>query len=404
MFKKITTMVIMSFAFSAMADSSLENYDKKFKLIRNSDGVLTHVQMSNVSSSFTLKPFVDQIKNDLKREISLLRSKSTQAELDELMAHLSQSDFKSKEHSESVEAVDKSFKKIVNIDIEKYFQKLFKNDVLKNYELELKEALNNYSLVNIAATQDPRYFYKRAVTYEVVTKALEYAKKKFSSVPVLNIASFVIVRVHDLLLEQRLYHQNMLLHYLDSVDQSYLGMTVEEANLVFSSIYESRISALNYRESNLAKKTWDRYGLNKFYQLVRMNNNKLRRNSSFDQIISRYNFSFVEVVENGERVIKNISNTKHMFSSQMATAFYIDQPQKVLRFRSLLNLGQVGLSFIPLPNWLKEQANSFIESYYVEQKRMEGALIGYFEANNDLRSARLIQKQLINPYIINPNL
>ena len=84
----------------------------------------------------------------------------------------------------------------------------------------------------------------------------------------------------------------------------------------------------------------------------------------------------------------------------MATAYNYDKPDQVRRFRSLLNLGQVGLGFLPLPSWLKNQVESFIESYYVEQKRTEGALVGYFDINGNQVMSQKIKEQLINPYIV----
>ena len=192
----------------------------------------------------------------------------------------------------------------------------------------------------------------------------------------------------------------MLLHYLQNSSEAELGLTVEEADKIFSSIYESRISAINYRESNQAAATWAKYGLNKFYAMVRTANNKLRRSARTMDAVQRYNFAFFEAKIDGERVVKNLIHFKHGWSSQMATAYNYDQPDKVRRFRSLLNLGQVGLGFLPIPGWLKGQAESFIESYYVEQKRLEGALVGYFESNSNMVMAKAIKAQMINPYIL----
>jgi hypothetical protein len=83
----------------------------------------------------------------------------------------------------------------------------------------------------------------------------------------------------------------------------------------------------------------------------------------------------------------------------MAISYYYAKQNKVKRFRSLLNLGELGLGFLPLPGWLKSQVESFIASYYVEQKRTEGALIGHFELNGNSVMAKNIKTQMINPYI-----
>ncbi|MEX1098853.1 MAG: hypothetical protein WEB87_00420, partial [Bacteriovoracaceae bacterium] len=107
-----------------------------------------------------------------------------------------------------------------------------------------------------------------------------------------------------------------------------------------------------------------------------------------------------EVVEEGERVVKNLVDTKHMFSGKAATAYNYAKPNKIKRTRALLNLGEVGLGFLPIPGWIKAQAESFLESFYVQQRLTEGALVGYFESTGDSVMARTIKNQMANPYII----
>ena len=235
----------------------------------------------------------------------------------------------------------------------------------------------------------------------MLKRAIEFAKQQFDNIPVLNLVAFIMVEVHEMVLEQRLFHQNMMLHYLENVKETEIGLTVKEADRIFSSIYESRIAAANIFESNRAAETWARYGLNKFYAMVRNANNRLRRSTrTFDEVGARYNFGFFEAKEDGERVVKNLIHNQHMFSSKMATAYNYDKPDEVRRFRSLLNLGQLGLGFLPIPGWIKAQVENFIQSYYVEQKRLEGALVAYFDINGNKEMAKNIHRQLVNPYIM----
>lgn len=401
MFKKISTILILVFSVSAFSAANLDGYKKRFKLIKNDQGELTYVQMNFLTKKLSIVPYLKQIKDDIKAEIARMNSKSYENDIQEFYNFLDAHAVKSAEHQESVLAVKDSLNNLKNVEVDKFFANVKTKNVLERFRKKLQEALRKYSLANIASVEDPKYFYKRNVTYLVVKEALEFAQKKFGNIPLLNLASFVIVKVHDMVLEQRLFHQNMLLHYLQNFSEAELGMTFDEANKVFSSIYESRISPINYRESQAAAADWAKYGLNKFYAMVRSGNNRLRRATiTFDEVGSRLNFAFFIAKENGERVIKNLVHNKHSFSGKMATAYYLDKPDKVRRFRSLLNLGQVGLGFLPLPGWLKKQADSFIESFYVEQKILEGALIAYFESNQDSSMASAIKKQNINPYIL----
>ena len=120
----------------------------------------------------------------------------------------------------------------------------------------------------------------------------------------------------------------------------------------------------------------------------------------YDAVNARYNFAFVEVVEDGNKVVKNLLNNGHSFSSKASTAYDYSNPNKVRRFRALLNLGELGLGFLPIPGWIKSNVESFIESFYVEQRLTEGALIGYFESKGNNEMATEIANQMANPYLI----
>lgn len=180
-----------------------------------------------------------------------------------------------------------------------------------------------------------------------------------------------------------------------------LGFSKKEVDTIFSSIYESRISALNLPESNRAASNWLRYGTDNFFTMVRSCNNKIRRSAyTYDAVNGRYNFAFVEVVEDGERVVKNLVDGKHTFSSKASTAYNYAKPNKIKRNRALLNLGEVGLGFLPIPGWIKSQVEGFLESFYVNQRLTEGSLVGYFESQGNMSMARAVKSQMGNPYII----
>ncbi len=401
MFKAMSAIIALALSFNAFSEINLNSFKKRFSYVKNDQGEVSYVKMNLINKKWSISPYVNQIKEDVKREIERMRSKSYEQELEELYVHLEQGAHKSDEFVENIGTLRRSFDQLKTIDVDHFFYKIETKGVLSKFQKELKEALRLLDLSVIASTQDPRYFYKRNVTYEVLKRAINFAKDKFTSIPVLNLVSYVLVEVHEMVLEQRLFHQNMLLHYLQNVKEDKLGLTIAEADRIFSSIYESRISPINYWESNRAADNWARYGLNKFYAMVRMANNKFRRSTrSFDDVNKRYNFAFFEAIEDGQRVVKNLVNTKHSFSFQMATAYNYDKPNQVKRFRSLLNLGQLGLSFLPIPGWLKGQVESFLKSYYVDQKRLEGALVAYFDLQGNKQMSKNIKNQLINPYII----
>lgn len=397
-----TWIVLPIFLFSLSAFATPEALNKRFEFKRSEDGTLESVRMKFVTKNFSILPYIEQIKDDIKSEIKRMRSKSFyQNELEEFLAELESDRPYDKNATENVGVIRESIENLPNIKVDESFNAVLSEGVLNKFEWDLKEALKMLDMAIVANPNDARFFYRKNVTYQVVVKALEFAKKRFDSIPLLNLASFVIVQVHDMVLEQRSFYQNMLLHYLQNYEAGELGLKKSEVDMILSSIYESRISAMNLPESNAAANNWSRYGVNKFFTMLRSCNTKIRRTSRmYDAINARYNFAFVEVVEDGNRVVKNLLNNGHSFSSKASTAYDYSNPNKVRRFRALLNLGELGLGFLPIPGWIKSNVESFIESFYVEQRLTEGALVGYFESRGDEKMATEIANQMANPYLI----
>lgn len=399
---KIMSTVVMLILTTQVYGEDLSGFKKHFKLIKNDEGKVQYVKMNFAKQTLSIVPYLKQVKEDVKREIERLRTKAGGDEVEMMLSHLEADMDKTHEADENIFVLRDSFNHLKGVDVDRFFEQAQTKGVLAYFKKELEKALRLIDLTVIASTEDARFFYKRNVTYEVLKRAIDFAKKRFASVPLLNLVSHVMVQVHGLVLEQRLFYQNMLLHYLENIDEKKIGLTRAEADRVFSSIYESRISAINFNESKLAVRTWNRYGLNKFYAGVRMANNKLRRSSrTFQEVGARLNFAFFMAKENDELLVKNLFHNKHKFSRKMATAYNFNKPNQVRRFRALLNIGKLGLGFLTIPGWLKAQVESFVDSYYVEQKKLEGALVAFFDINGNKMMSKEIRKQLINPYIVN---
>jgi hypothetical protein len=64
----------------------------------------------------------------------------------------------------------------------------------------------------------------------------------------------------------------------------------------------------------------------------------------------------------------------------------------------MLNLGELGLSFITMPASIKDTVGNFIKSFYVNQKITEGALYGYFESNSETFGMSQVKTQYLNPF------
>jgi hypothetical protein len=108
-----------------------------------------------------------------------------------------------------------------------------------------------------------------------------------------------------------------------------------------------------------------------------------------------------ELVFNNDKVIINLFDNEGMFQSYPAIAMNLSKPTQVPRKRILLNLAELGLSFVPLNVTLKDIATSFMRSYYAKQKITEGALYGHYESIGDQKGMHGIAKQYMNPFEVN---
>jgi len=390
-------------------DLALKGFKERFTLVRDAEGKIHLIRLNKVVKTFTLMPFLEQLKTDLLGEqesFNGLYADEKEAEFDEMLFQMGIDPYlKAQSGQEEIQKLKESFLNIKNIDVEKTFKSLAQGDFWKKFERKLNEAFQFIDPTILVNLNDPRFFYKRTVSYEVIRWALEEAKKRFNEVPVLNIASFIIVRVHDMMLEQRHFHHNMLLHYFESLPESKLEMTKEEVDRAISSIFEYRIEVINFLESNRAAADWLNYGVNRFYQMVRSGNSKIRSwESSSAQVdfkeMKKLNFAFIQAKEEGVDKIFHLHHNAHQFSQKPALAFDFSKPDQVKRNRMILNLAGMALGFIKIPSFIKANVDSFLKSFYVSQVRAEGALVGYFESNQNLEMIDRIFSQRSNFYIV----
>lgn len=403
-----SVLMLLALSFTASA-TNLSGFQNRFGLVKNDEGKVIAIRLKKAVTHFTVRPFLEQIKADLIKEQNSFAAKSAsekEEQIDEMLFSLGLNPYeKNGSGDDEARRIKESLLNLPQIDVESVFATIRGSDFWGEFERRLKEAMMFIDPTILTNHEDARFFYKKNVTYQVVTWALAEAQKRFSDVPLLNIASFVIVRVHDMMLEQRLFHHNMLLHYFETVSEDQLGLTKEEVDAAVSSIYEYRIEATNLPESNRAARDWLNYGQNKFYMMVRSGNGRVRDwadplfGGRFSNI-KKLDFAFAEVTEKDVRKIYHLHVNAHMFSQKPALAFDYSQPNRLKRTRSLLTLAGVGLGFLTIPAWIKDNVQSFIKSLYVEQVRMEGALVGYFESGDNAEMKKRIFDQRANFYIV----
>lgn len=391
-------------AFAKSADA----FHKRFQVIRSDDGKLVGIRDRTLPVKFEVAPYINMVKSQLKNEQALMSEQSlasgeyeanVRSVLDEDRELLLAQGYTQAEYDRYVQTVVDSLKKLAVVNVDGVFTNPAFNEVVSKFEGKITDAILLLDPTILSNVQDPTFFYKRNVTYKAVSWALDFARKRLSNIPMLNTASYVVVQVEKLITERRNFHQNMLLHYLESFDEKELGLTHDEVNMIWSSIYESRIPWYAFWESNAAKTNWMKYGVNNFYANFRAGTAKLQKAGGlYSEVNDRMNYAFQRVTYNNEKVVVNLFDNESMLQSRPAVAYNYDRPTQIARKRIMLTLAQLGLSFVPLNATIKDTAGNFIKSYYANQKITEGALYGYFESMGEDSGMRQVKAQYLNPF------
>jgi hypothetical protein len=404
------TLGLLCVLILSTTDSSAKSADaftKRFQVIRSEDGKLIGIRDRTLPVKFSVAPYVAMIKSQLVQEQSLQAANLAGGEYESEVRSLLGEDkdmllaqgYSQTEYEQYVETVVTSLKQLAVVNVDKVFTNPAFNEVVSKYEVKLTDAILMLDPTILANVQDPTFFYKRNVTYKAVSWALDFARKRLSNIPILNTVSYMVVQVEKLITERRNFHQNMLLHYLENFDEKELGLTHDEVNMVWSSIYESRIPWYAFWESNTAKANWLKFGVDNFYMNFRAGTSKLTKAGPlYTSVDDRMNFAFNKVTFNNEKVVVNLFDNESMLQSRPAVAYNYDHPTSIARKRVMLTLAQLGLSFVPMSASIKDTAGNFIKSYYANQKITEGALYGYFESMGENDGMRQVKIQYMNPF------
>ncbi len=414
----LLSLLLISSSFAG----SLDSFKKRFKMVRNESGELIAVKDRFLITQFMISPYIKHLINSLRKEKERLSSRTyslhsgknltREEEIDEFVKNLElsegnfslSSDSNNERFEEVKETIAKALKNIEQLDIDGIFADLKKAEFFQTFEKEMKKALLYLSLNTVAAPQETKYFYRKNTAHEAIKFGLKFAKDRLSSVPLINFASYTVVHIGELLVNQRTFSQNMLMYYLQNYSEQELGFTKEEADKVMSSLFESRISWTGWSESGYASENWDIFGWDKFYRLVRASDRAMKESSDrYSAGMKKINFSFASVTENDEAKIVNLLCPAHMFTKRPATAIYMNKPQKILIERRLLGLANAAVNFLPIPGFLKSLTESVLNSFYVNQASTEGAMAAYFETKEDFKKAQIIYQQSMNPFILIPN-
>ncbi|OIQ17808.1 MAG: hypothetical protein BM556_10280 [Bacteriovorax sp. MedPE-SWde] len=374
-------------------------FANRFEFVRK-EGKLIAVRDKSLTTSFKVTDYMKYIKEQLLQEQALMAQESGNYGDD--MRTLLYDDENSAVRTrgdQNVENIVASMQELGNIDFEAVFNNPVFNEVITKFESKLQEAFFYIDPQLVAKPDNSSFFYKRAITHQVVSWGLNFARKKLSTIPLLNTAAYAITEIEKMITKRRLYHQNNLLTYLELFPAAELGLTKVEADSIFSSVYESRIPWYAFWESSKAKLNWSRYGSSKFYAGFRVGSTKLRNfKNLYSSVGERYSYAFQEVVYKDERVIINLFDKNNKMDSKPAIAYSFDRPKRIKRIRSVLTLARLGLSFVSMPAFIKDFAQDYMKSFYETQQITEGALLTNFLLRGDDEAAKVMKSQYINAF------
>ena len=81
MFRLTVISLIALVSLSAFArENSVDGFNSRFNLVRNAEGKVTVIKLKRATRFFTIKPFIEQIKNDLL-EILKIEDKELEYEI-----------------------------------------------------------------------------------------------------------------------------------------------------------------------------------------------------------------------------------------------------------------------------------------------------------------------------------
>lgn len=396
--KRISFQLFLILFFNSISNgnfcwaTAIRTFENTFKIERSSDGKLERITLKKLPQNNLIEAdFMQSFVDDLVKSQEEVRYHGT-ANFIETEMELSEWPSKVKKDQEQI------------------------NEVLKRVSVEptlkhpkLKEALSllasesqndEFNFRVIAVPNNPTYFSSNETALKLVVRASGIITLVAGGSFGVSAGIFMVQAAFDMILERRTYFQNYFLYHLERYGPEKYGLTKAEAELVKSSIYESRIRFWDMWEKNKARVDWDKYGHNKYLDQV-IEADKRRKNDSGELSVwgNRLGFAFNSGESSGYKRIVNLFNPRSLFSKKSSHGYEFQSPTKLRTKRLLYFLSQLAVRLSPVPV-VSGVYNHFVESLYVPQRQTEGGLYAYFCDNGAEHEAGVVVQQSVNPFVI----
>ncbi|OQW47245.1 MAG: hypothetical protein A4S09_15745 [Proteobacteria bacterium SG_bin7] len=289
-------------------------------------------------------------------------------------------------------------------------------DLLKQNDLKpilehpaLKKALHHifqeadnegFNFRILAVPDDSKFFEDHEILLNVLRDASGLVRLAMGNSYGAAVALYLIQTSFDMILERRIYFQNYFLYYLEKYGPEKLGLRVLEAKKIKSSIFESRIRWWEFWERSEAQVNWEKYGHNKHLDtLIAAMKQKKAEVLELNTWGNQLGFAFHDGELGNSKRIVNLVTPRSVVSQKLSHTFDFANPKKIASLRLLYFLLQIGIRLAPTPA-ISTVFDFFMDSLYIPQRQMEGALVGYFRDENSFDQGNKIAFQSINPFII----
>ena len=387
-------LLIFTFLFSSFlwAKSPGEIFESHFRVEREKKEVVS-IHSRIMPQNIRIQTYLKFIKDQLQNEQRLMKSKKDYyAQAENNLVELYGS------YNEDVRITLDGLRELEKTDFDYVFSNPNFQKVMKKFEFKLKDFWESLNPTTLAKLDNPAFFRNKQIAGVVLKTGLDLIGKYLFQDPLVHTATYVVKQVIKLSQDIRSYQHNMLLHFLENVPEENYGLNTQEANLVFSSIQESKIPWYAFWERNRAVSNWEKYGVNRFFENIRSANSRFRNYEDQYELGKRVNFAFQNVFDEGENKVLNLFDKKHIFSSKPSVAYHYEKPQKVKGTRMFLTLGRLGVQFVPLPGFVKNIVDRGLRSFYETQMQTDGALYTYLELRGDGETLKNVKGQNLNPF------
>ncbi len=272
----------------------------------------------------------------------------------------------------------------------------FLNDV----DLETKKVINDPQFVVVANLDNSTYFYKKAFIKYLSNKLQDLAKSYFNSTVFLKPVTYVADDYANFIVHKKMYHQNILSYYLETMKPEDLGLTEIEKKRALSSILDSRLSFGfgGYWESRKIKNNFDEHGFNKLQESDKGAEKRWSKHANiFDERIYKVNSIFSGALFGADPIIINLGSKKEKTDDKPSLAFDEKCPEFLYESRRRFEFARVALGMASIP--YSGQLFSLVKSKYQPQALSEGMYYGYLESTNQYDKKEAVLKQSMNPLL-----